>query len=87
MTREELQTILDRNNVPTKYYSFDGAGGGDVWALERLDPGWSLSYYDQRGEREENVVLATEEEGCLALFDRLARVIGAEEGRAIQLVF
>jgi hypothetical protein len=71
----ELERILEQNHVPSRYYSFEGAGGGDCYALELLSGQWTLSYYDDRGNREKKGVFATEDQGCLALFEQLKTMV------------
>ena len=83
MTRLELQDIFDRNNVPTNRYSFRGAGGGDVWALELVDGKFVLAYYDDRGSREQKTVYEEESKGCLALLAKVSDMLQGLQHRGI----
>ena len=83
MTRIELQDIFDRNDVPAWCYSFRGARRGDVYALEPMDGKWVLSYYDERGSREQEAVFDTESEGCLALLPKVSDALRQLQDRVI----
>ena len=83
MTRTDLQMIFDQNGVPTSYYSFRGAGGGDCYALEFLDNCWTLSYYDERGFRLHKGTYPSEDEGCRAMFAAVAEMVQLTDHRTI----
>ena len=85
MNVKHLEHIFERNQVPRQYYSFDGPGGGDCFALEFLNGNWRISYYSERGTRREEGVFVSENEACLAMFDRLRRTVQTETGRTISL--
>lgn len=83
MTRSDLEKTYDRRNVPSDYYSFCGAGGGDCYALEVLDGCWTLSYHDQRGTRGEKGIYPDEDAGCRAMFAAVADMMQILHKRAI----
>ena len=83
MTRDDLQQVFERNEVLTRFYTFGGAGGGNCFALERSNAGWTLAYYDDRGSREEEAVFDTEDKGCRALFDRVKQMVQSALKRTI----
>ena len=83
MNINELVHILEKNQVPRRYYSFDGAGGGDCFALEFIDSHWVISYYSERGTRREEGVFTSEDEACRAMFDRMKMTVQEESGRTI----
>ena len=83
MTRIELQAIFEKNQVSTNRYSFRGAGGGDVWALERVGETFELSYYDERGSRRNVTPYNTENDGCLALLAKVSDMLRGLEHRDI----
>jgi hypothetical protein len=83
MTCGDLKELYLRSNVPSDYYSFCGAGGGDCYALEVLDGCWNLSYYDQRGTREEKGTYPDEDAGCRAMFAAVAEMVQIIQKRAI----
>ena len=83
MTRIELQAIFDKNEVPTSRYSFRGAGGGDVWALERVGDTFELCYYNDKGTREDVVSYDNENDGCLAFLAKISDMLRGLQHRDI----
>lgn len=79
MTRADVVTILIENQVPTNYYSFSGAGGGDIWALELVDATWTISYYTERGGRSRTSTFSSEDEACRAFLARMDKVLLDEQ--------
>ncbi len=84
MNRDILAEIFKRNDVPKRYYSFDGGGIGDCLALERLDGQWILSYYTDRGGDDREATFGTEAEGCEAMFTEISSLIQNTQNRTIR---
>ena len=83
MTAENVEQVLIQNDVPRRYYSFKGAGGGTVWALERLGSQWTISFYDKRGGRDVESVYATEDEASRAFLIRMNVVLQKNQHRSL----
>ena len=85
MNCDELEQIFRRNDVPTRFYTFGGSGGGDCFALERSGDRWDLAYYDDRGSRQKEASFDTEDEGCRALFERMREMVQSAQERTISI--
>ena len=86
MTISELDQTFRRNTVPHRYYSFEGAGGGDCYALELIHGEWTLSYYDQRGTRRNAQSYPDESTACQAMFAAIKDMVEGQTGKIITLV-
>ena len=85
MDVKHLERVLQDNQVPRRYYSLDGPGGGDCFALEFINSSWFISYYSERGMRREEGIFTSEDEACHAMFDRMRMTVQEESGRTIFL--
>ena len=85
MNVESLKHILVTEQIPRRCYSFDGAGGGDCFALEFISSRWVISYYSERGTRRKEGVFTSEDEACRAMFNVMKKIVQRETGRTIAL--
>jgi len=85
MNVQDLERIFKDSQVPQRYYSFDGAGGGDCLSLEFIDGSWTISYYSERGTRRQEGTFTSEDEACYSMFELINRTMQEEAGRKISL--
>lgn len=59
---------LERNGVPERAYSLSGGNRPERYCIDEGPDGWSV-YYSEKGNRNDEVVLATEDEACRKLLE------------------
>ena len=73
MNIKELQTMLENENVPKRYYLLDGNGiKEDKICLELFNDLWQV-YYSERGKKYNLSAFQNESDACNEILQRLRK--------------
>ncbi len=72
MNKEELRSILMKEQIKDHYYDLDGTGKDEALVLKSLGGKWCV-YYSERGQHNNEICCGSEDEACRRILDSLMR--------------
>lgn len=84
MNTEEMIAIFKNNSVPEYYYTVGGLGGGECCGIQCESECWSI-YYSERGRETIASSHGNEDSACIALMDKLNKMMKDDFGREITM--
>ena len=73
MNKKELKKKLDELNIYPRFYSLEGTLLPDRMVLYHSYNDWIVFYFDERGNRNQEITFSSEQEACQYLYEHFKR--------------